>query len=593
MGIIHKEKGESGLAKEYLRKAISRLTKDYTRPRDCEPLYHLGVILKNEGNYDAAVDTLYRAAWDYEFRSPSYFQLAQLYSLQEKYDKALEAVEESLLVNAMNINALCLKTSLLRHTGNHELAEKVAKKIIGIDALNKYAVNELRMIYAQQDEMDAAGKNERVLKQLLRDYPENYLELAVDYMNSGLVTEATAVLQFARASDIPGLSDYPIIHYYLGYMHHLAGESQLAREEFQHGMSLPVDYCFPFRLETLHVLKKAIEYQPDDGKAYYYQGNILFDKQPDKAIKSWEKAAIREPALAIVYRNLGFGYDHYAGDIDKAISAYETALSNDKTQPKYYAELDRLYERRGDPLEKRLEWLTTNHELLAGRQDGLMQEIKVLVNTGNFDRAIDLMDKTYFYRQEGSEPLHDLHVTANILRAKEFLAEGDYEKALGKMLRADTYPENQMIGRDTAYSRNPQIYYYTGLVYDRQGNKKQAKKYYNKAIKSTGKDTENQYYRAVAYLNLKQDKEAEALLEGIIKIGEERLESSGEVDFFAKFGDDQTDHQRMASAYYLLGLAYMGRSENSLAKDYFEKSASLDVNQLWARVYLEELTSDK
>ena len=593
MGIIHKEKGETGEAKKYLRKAISRLTRDYTRPRDCEPLYHLGVILKNEGSYEAAIDTLYRAAWDYEFRSASYFQLAQLLSLQGKHNEALEAVEESLLVNAMNINALCLKTSLLRRTGNHEQAVQEAEKIILIDPLSKYAVNELRMIHDQQDELDAARKNEITMKKLLRDYPENYLELTVDYINSGLIAEATQLLQIARSSGTAGLSGYPSIHYYLGYLHHLKGMTQAAGEYFRLGMSLPVDYCFPFRLETLEVFKTAIEYQPDDAKAYYYAGNILFDKQPQKAIESWERSASLEPALAVVHRNLGFGYYQYAGDIDKAITAYETALSHDKTQPKYYAELDRLYERRGDPLEERLEWLTTNHEYVAGRQDGLLQEIKVLVNTGGYDRAIDLMKNTYFYRQEGSEQLHGFHVTAHILRAKELLAQGSYEEAVEDMLAADTYPENHRVGRDTAYYRNPQINYYTGLAYELQGDKSLAKTYYNKAIISTGRDPGNQYYRALAYQKLKQKKAAGALLEDIIKIGEERVGSSGEVDFFAKFGDDQTDKQRKADGYYLLGLAYMGESETSRAKEYLEKSASLDINQIWARVYLDELINDK
>lgn len=150
-----------------------------------------------------------------------------------------------------------------------------------------------------------------------------------------------------------------------------------------------------------------------------------------------------------------------------------------------------------------------------------------------------------------------------------------------------------MVGRDTAYSRNPQIYYYTGLAYELNGDKKAAKEQYYKSVKATSKDPGNLYYKAMAYQKLKQQKAAEPLLDELISIGEERVESSGEVDFFAKFGDDQTDMQRKANAYYLLGLAYMGKSETSLAKEYFEKSASLDVSQLWARVYLDELNNDK
>ena len=592
MGIIHKERGETDKAKKYLRNAISRLTKDYTRPRDCEPLFHLGVILKNEGSYESAIDTLFRAAWDYEFRSASYFQLAQLYSIQEKYKKALETVEQSLLVNAMNLNALCLKTSLLRRTENYEQAVNTAEKVIQVNPLNMYAVNELRINFERLGEEKQAGKNEKLLKQLLRDYPENYLELAVEYINVGLNQEARQVLQTAKASGKTGLSDYPTIHYYLGYLHHLKGNAQAALDQFRHGMSLPVDFCFPFRLETLEVYKTALEYQPDDAKAYYYMGNLLFDKQAQRAIESWEKAASLEPSLAIAHRNLGFGHYQHAGDIDRAITAYEAALSHDKTQPKYYAELDRLYERRGDPMDKRLELLTSNHEHLAGRQDALLQEIKVLVQTAGYDRAIEYMDNNNFYRQEGAEQLHGLHVTAHVLRAKEALAQGDYDRAVEDMLLADTYPENHMVGRDTAYSRNPQIFYYTGLAYELGGEKKLAKESYNKSLKATSMDPGNRYYKAMAYQKLKKNKASEPILDEIIRIGEERVKSTGEVDFFAKFGDELNDKQRKAAGYYLIGLGHMGKADTERAKEYFEKSAGLDVGQLWARIYLVELNTE-
>jgi len=589
MGIIHKERGEMEEAKFYLRKAISRLTKDYTRPRDCEPLYHLGVILKNEGNYESAIDTLYRAAWDYEFRSASYLHLAQVFSLQGNFTDALDAVNESILVNAMNINALSLRATLLRRLNQPESAASAAQKILNIDPINKYAANELRIISDRYGEEKAARRDEALLKHLLRDYPENYLELAVDYLNSGLRQEARQILQMAKASGKPGLSDYPTIHYYLGYLNHLHGNIEAAQEEFQAGMSLPVDYCFPFRLETLEVYNTALEYQPDDAIACYYTGNLLFDKQPDKAMQMWEAAVSKDPSIAVAHRNLGFGYDQYAGDIDKAISAYETALSHDKTKSKYYTELDRLYERRGDPLDKREDLLTSNHEYVSGRQDALIQEIKVLVQTGGYDKAIEYMTDTYFHRQEGREQLHGQHVTAHILRAKQLLSEGAHDRAVEDLLVADSYPENHMVGRDTAYDRNPQIYFYTGLAYELAGDKKLAKGFYNLSVNATSMDPGNLYYKAMTYQKLKKDKKAEPLLEKIIRIGEERLESSGEVDFFAKFGDDQTDNQRMAGGYYLMGLGYMGKAEISKAKEYFEKSAGLDVSQLWARVYLEEL----
>jgi len=125
MGIIRQEEGDFESSKFHYRQAIARLTANYTRPRDCEPLFHLGVILKQEGKLQAAMDTLYRAAWD--------------------YDSALEAVGNALMVNAYNLNAMSLKASLLRQLGNEDTAIETAHEILAIDRLNYYAYNELSL----------------------------------------------------------------------------------------------------------------------------------------------------------------------------------------------------------------------------------------------------------------------------------------------------------------------------------------------------------------------------------------------------------------------------------------------------------------
>ena len=71
MGIIE-------TARRYFATAIKRLTQDYTRPSNCEALYLQGLTLKALDLYDEAIDTLYRATWDYAYHSAAYFELAQI-----------------------------------------------------------------------------------------------------------------------------------------------------------------------------------------------------------------------------------------------------------------------------------------------------------------------------------------------------------------------------------------------------------------------------------------------------------------------------------------------------------------------------------
>ena len=67
MGVWWRQRGDNEKAARYLRTAIKRQTKDYTRPKDCEAMYNLGLILKQEGKVEAAMDTLYRAVWNYNY----------------------------------------------------------------------------------------------------------------------------------------------------------------------------------------------------------------------------------------------------------------------------------------------------------------------------------------------------------------------------------------------------------------------------------------------------------------------------------------------------------------------------------------------
>ena len=63
-------------------------------------------------------------------------------------------------------------------------------------------------------------------------------------------------------------------------------------------------YCFPNRLEDINVLKMAVEDQPECPKAYYYLGNIWYDKRQykRKQKENWEMAAKLDPQYPTVFK---------------------------------------------------------------------------------------------------------------------------------------------------------------------------------------------------------------------------------------------------------------------------------------------------
>lgn len=582
MGIIHQEDGDFESAKFYYRQAITRLTANYTRPRDCEPLFHLGVILKQEGKLQAAIDTLYRAAWDYEFRSAAYLQLAQIYSQQKEYETALEAVDNALLVNSSNLNALSLKTSLLRGLGNEDAAIKTAQKIRTIDHLNYYALNELSLL----DKDPSESEWETKLNHLLREYPENYLELASYYMSNGLYPEAFRILGKAENSENEKLSAYPTIHYYLGFLQHLEGDNAAAERYFTKGSQQDIKYCFPFRLESIKVYKTALEYNKRDSRACYYLGNLLYDKQPEQAIIWWEKSIEFEPGLAMAHRNLGWAYQQTLGESERAIEAYRIAIDQDPTQARFYTEMDHLLEDAGASMQERLELLTTNHEYVALLQSAVIREVLVLMHSGEFDRAVELLDGREYYRQEDVNIIHDIHAQTHLLKGLKLLDDGKPGEALEEFSLADSYPENQMIERPLHYEMNPRIFYYTALAFEAKGDRKSARAYFEKI--AALKDTENEflYYQGMALKESGNIKEALRIFGEMIDLGKASLEQGGEIDFFAKFGEELTENQRQGLGYLMIALGHLGLGEDETAEEFLKQSLAVDVNQLWSAVYL-------
>lgn len=595
LGIYYRERGEYDKAAGYLRKAIKRLTKDYTRPRDCEALYHLGLILKEQGKQKAAIDTLYRATWDYNFMSPAYFQLAQISAQNNDYSEALNQLNESLSVNARNLNAMNMKATVLRMLDNVEAAKAVGTEILTFDPLNTYAINEQLRIAETIKDQQTSGKL-KALDELLRNQPEAYLELAVDYLNNGFVTEAEQILQRVDQSSVEKLKNHPTIKYYLGYICDIFGDKSAAKKYFDKAVSLPVDYCFPFRLETVKVYKTALNYLPEAANTYYYLGNLLFDKQPDQAMNYWQQAVKYKPDFAMAYRNLGWGYRYHVKDLGKAIANYEKAIRIDNSQAIWFTELDQVYESAGTNILKRAEILTQNHETARKRYESFVREIRMLIMTGEYDKAINYLTNDYFSRQEGVDNLHDIYTDACLLKGITLMDNGKYNEAYQFFVKADEYPENQNYARWDVYPRNAQIYYLTGKSLEKSGNKKEAMKYYKLAANtntkgdffSYTKGAQYDYYRVLALKEVDKKTDTIPLFDGIIKTGNNNITDYVEL-FFVSFGPGKTIAEVNSEAYYTIGLGYLGKGDMAKAKEYFEKAIETKSDNLWASYFKQKL----
>ncbi len=586
LGIHANKKGLYAEAEKCLRTAIERVSAEYTRPRNVEAVYQLGIALRAQHKEGEAYDAFYRATWDQAFHSPAYYQLAEISASCEDYVVALDEVNRALSTGALDTKALALKAGILRKLGRGQQAERAASIALKIDPLDFRAMNEMCLAQQLQDKADAAKATVDRMTLKMRGDVQSYLELAADYFAAGMWQEAEAVLRRPIEAKMPFAATYPMLHYYLGYALTQQENRDAATEAFKTGSESPSEYCFPFRLEELDVLEAALVPNPCDGRVYYYLGNLLFDHQPDQAIDYWDISRGFDESLATVHRNLGWASYRVKNDISGAIACYERALECGDPDPRLFLELDRLYEVGNTPPEKRLAALVPNHDVVVRRQDSFQREIMVLILTGKYDHALDHLENNFFHPQEGRNEIHNIFVDAHLLEGLRMLKAGRAREALAHLLRADEYPEHLSVGRPKNDPRAAQVAYFTANAYAALGENEKAKEFYRKAAdqKETSRP-EGPFYRAMSLRELGQANEARELFDELVATGQRQLKEGESADFFAKFGEKQTRQAQTAAAQFLLGLGFRGQGVTVESQSAFQQSAKMNRANPWAAYY--------
>lgn len=576
VGNIYLKNGDYKNARLYFSRAIERLTGDYTRPDNCEPLYLQGLTLRALGLIDQARDTLYRATWDHAYHSPAYFQLAQLSASAGDYGKAISEVNRSLTTNNKDNRAIALKASLLRKLGKTDEALITIQPVLADDPLDFRMKNEYYLLLTQQGKEQKASEVLAVLEKEMRQFDDNYLELAISYLNDGLLKEAEEVLLRYSGKN-------PFFDYYLGYIHDKQGQKQKANNYFNKAAGYPVDNIFPYRLESVEVLKKAIEYNPNDGKAYYFLGNILYEKQPELAMHYWDKASELATDLSIIHRNLGWGYYYFYKDLNRAILHYEKAVNINKNEPIYYSELDALYVQTNAPIETRLKLFEGNEEVVKNRDDAFIRLVDVLTLAGKPQQAVQLLDGMHFSYREGTSNVRDMVINAQLMAGLVYFNNQEYEKALAYFLKSQIQEEEA--GSARLGNRDIQVNYYIAQAYKALNKNAEADKYYKKATSlSSPRINIMNYYKGLSYTSLGDKTNAKKTFDAMVAEANKRIENIDKSEVGTIFGTRETENMQRSLNYTIRGLGYKGLGEAEKAEDDLKKALEFSNNNLWAKV---------
>lgn len=575
VGNIYLKNGDYDAAEKYLDRAIRRATDDYTIPSSHEALYLQGLILRNMGRLAEAEELFYRATWDYAYHSAAYFQLAELSCAKKDFGKALEQIDESLWTNARNNSAIALKASILREIGDFRGAAEILGTIAGEDPLDFRLRNEYYLIAKASGDSTKADELLLSLDKEMRDFDDNYFQLAIGYLNNGLLADAEEVLKRFNGKN-------PFVDYYLGYIYDIYGDREQALRYFDSAAKQPVDGVFPYRLGSIDVLKKALEYNPTDGNAPYYMGNILYEKQPEVAIGHWEKAVQLNPGLAIAYRNLGWGYYYHYKDIPKAIAMYEQAISLNRSDAMYYTELSDLYQKNNTSIEKRMAIFEGSEDVVKNRDDSHLWMIENLILSGQADKAVEMLDNTVFAYREGSSRTRDITIDANLIVGKRYFDCKEYKKALELFMKADITKEEA--GYDRLGEREIQVDYYIGTAWQALGNRAKANAAFRKSVAHPSQRLNiMSYYRGLSFVQLGETKKAEEVFKALIAEADEALRKEASTEVGVIFGGAEGTNDRLSRLHTMRGLGYKGLGESQKAKTELNKAIELSQSNLWAR----------
>ncbi|MGD0730454.1 MAG: DUF5107 domain-containing protein, partial [Terracidiphilus sp.] len=426
LGITRFRQARFADAEAFFRKALERLTDKYTTPKDAEAIYYLGFTLKAEGRFDEAYKYFYLATWNLPWRSAGYFGLAEIATQRGDLSSALDFADRSLDNNALNIRALNLKAAVLRHLGRKQEALEVLAATHRADPLDVRTMAERWLASGSvqsRNQMTAA----------MSKFPPTAEETAAEYFNAGLWSDGSKVLSEAIAAAPDRSRIQPLLYYYLGYFAEQLKEPQKAAEDYALAAKMPADYVFPFQYEAAEVLRAAMKANPQDARAPYYLGNLLFDLQPDEAVAQWQASLALDPQNAIARRNIAVAWSHRksGNSLPRAIAQMELAVMLDRKYPLHFTELDEMYEASGVAAEKRLALLEDNRNIVAQRDDSLAREIDLLVALGKFDEAIALLEsKEYSVWEGASLSVADDWADAHMLRGRQRLQAGKSQDAI-------------------------------------------------------------------------------------------------------------------------------------------------------------------
>ena len=529
LGLWYLRRGRFALAEPYLRTAVRVLQKRNLNPYDGEPLYNLALCLRYQGRQSEAYDWFCKAAWNAAWQEPAYLACARISCMECRWEDALGELDHALWRGWHNHQARALKAAVLRRLGRTDEARTLIGESIAIDKFN-FGCRWVQYL------LDGSGLE--AFAELMRDEPENYDEIALDFCAAGLYAEADALWAFGACRN--ALSEMSV-YYWKWYCSGIAVLSADVAGGRLPWSEVADKIAFPNRLEAIEVLGAADE---KDARAAWLLGNLWYDKrQYEPAEACWERAVAADPDFPGAWRCLALVRYNKRRDIPGALAAMERAYALDESDARILMELDQLYKKLGYPAQERLDRLQAHSVQVESRDDLVLEEITLLNDLGRYAEAREKLDSHRFHPWEGGEgKVPAQYQRCRVELAKQAMDAGRWLDAVALLEECLVYPPH--LGEGKLYGAQEQdFYYYLGCAWQGAGDAAKARECWEKASKGELKPVpalyyndakpEKIYYQGLSLAALGRREEAEAKFRMLLDYGREHRDDEVVMDYFA------------------------------------------------------------
>ena len=323
------------------------------------------------------------------------------------------------------------------------------------------------------------------------------------------------------------------------------------------------------------MLARAQSFDPKDARAPYYLGNLLYDLQPERAIKAWEQARTLDPRFARVHRNLAFAYARARGDLVKAVASQQQAVALEKGEPRLYYELDQYLAWSRAPLAARLKQLTASPATVGKREITRSRLARVQLLLGREADALATLGAGRFHVWEGERGISDVYTHARLAEGRKKLAANQVAAALEEWKSALTIPANIEVGQ-AAGAQLAAAHHHVGLALEKLGRKDEAAAEFKQSAEAPTPLLECHYWVGRSLEKLGRKAEAQRHFQRLAAT------KPGTVDAARPLEVRMAAQERVADAHYERALGLLGLGRAAEARQALAKALETDPDNVGA-----------